>query len=206
MTPREQTVLVLVRHGETSANLDGVWHGSIDTPLTERGRRQAERVAEYLAAEGDALAALYSSPLQRARHTAEAIARSLALEVSLEPELREYHLGLWEGRTYRELHEVQNLWHHMRRDPDYAPHGGESPKQVAGRFTGALRAIAERHRGQRVAVVAHGGALSMGLGLLLEGDYARWSRVMDNCAVTELAFAGEVSLLRFNLVDHLAGV
>ena len=64
-----RTVLTLVRHGETSANLDGVWHGSTDTPLTERGRRQAERVAGFLAQRHRDATALYSSHLPaRPRH------------------------------------------------------------------------------------------------------------------------------------------
>ena len=67
MVPRMQhAVLTLVRHGETSANLDGVWHGSTDTPLTERGRLQAERVAEYLAHRHPDATTVYSSPLARA--------------------------------------------------------------------------------------------------------------------------------------------
>lgn len=198
--------LVIVRHGETSANLDGVWHGSTDTPLTERGRAQAERVAAYLAERYADAGALYSSDLQRARHTAEPIRRALGLDLRLEAGLREYDLGSWEGKTYRELHEVHRLWHHMRGDPDFAPHGGESPLAVARRFTGTLRRIAASHGEQRVVVVAHGGALSMAFAELLDGDYTRWKRVMDNCAVSELVLHPTPALPCFNQVDHLRDV
>ena len=63
--------------------------------------------------------------------------------------------------------------------------------------------IADRHPGERVVVVAHGGALSMALGQILDGDYTRWRRVMGNCAVTELVLEPEPALLSFNVTDHL---
>jgi broad specificity phosphatase PhoE len=199
-------ILTLVRHGETSANLDGVWHGSIDTPLTPRGLEQAERVAGYLLASFRDAIALYSSPLRRARRTAEVIGDALGLELRLEADLREYELGSWEGKTYSELYHRYRLWDHMRRDPDFAVHGGESPRQVTTRFCQALRSIAEAHAGQRVIVVAHGGALSMALAELLDGDYTRWKRVVDNCAVSELVIDPEPALLSFNHTGHLEGV
>jgi probable phosphoglycerate mutase len=194
--------LLLVRHGETSANLDGVWHGSTDTPLTPRGHAQAGRVAERLARECADATAIYTSDLQRARDTATPIARALGLRLATEPGLREYDLGSWEGKTYRELHEQHRLWDHMRADPHYAPHGGESPLAVAQRITGALRRIASSHADARVVVVSHGGALSLAFGLLLDDDYSRWRRVMDNCAVTELRLE-PLELLRFNDTSHL---
>lgn len=201
-----RTLLTLVRHGETSANLDGVWHGSTDTPLTERGRRQAERVAGFLAERHQDATVLYSSHLQRARDTAVAIATQLGLTLVIDPGLAEYDLGSWEGLSYSELHHRHRLWDRMKEDPDFAPHGGESPRQVADRFTGSLLRIASEHPGQRAIVVAHGGALSMGLAALLDGDYTQWKRVMHNCAVTELAFEPQPALLSFNLTEHLDGL
>ncbi len=199
------TILTLVRHGETAANQGGVWHGSIDTPLTERGLAQAERVAHYLGDLHGDVTAVYSSSLQRAVRTAEVIGEALGLDPRVEEALGEYHLGSWEGKTYRELHEEHQLWHHMKRDPDFAPHGGESPRQVAERFTGALRHISASHAGERVVVVAHGGALSLGLAALIEGDYTQWTRVMSNGAVSELV-VDPPELLTFNHTAHLEGL
>jgi broad specificity phosphatase PhoE len=201
-----RAILTLVRHGETSANLEGVWHGSTDAPLTERGRAQALRVAGFLLDRHSDASAVYSSPLLRARETARAIAESLGVELRQDPGLAEYHLGSWEGKTYRELHELHRLWDEIRRDPDFAPHGGESPRQVTERFTGALRRIEASHAGERVIVVAHGGALSMALAAILDGDYTRWRRVMANCAVSELVLEPAPALLSFNQTDHLDGV
>ncbi len=200
------TVLTLIRHGETRANLDGVWHGSTDTPLTDRGRAQAERVAKWSLEQRRDAVALYSSHLQRARHTAQAISAALEIELQVSEELGEYDLGEWEGKTYVNLFEEHKLWHHMKSDPDFAPHGGESPRQVAERLASALERIAARHPGRRVLVVTHGGALSLGLAQLLEGDYRAWTKVMDNCAVTDLSLHPKPSLLFFNETGHLAGV
>ena len=201
-----KTVLMLVRHGETPANLEGIWHGSIDTPLTPRGVLQAERVASHVAGRFPEVSAVYASHLQRARRTAEAIAAATRLAVRVDAGLGEYHLGTWEGKTYRELFRQHRLLECMRDDPDFAPHGGESPRQVAERISGALRRIADTHRGERVVVVTHGGALSIGLGLILDGDYREWKRVMGNCAVTELVLDPAPALLSFNQTEHLAGL
>ena len=196
-------VLSIVRHGETSANVLGVWHGSIDSELTERGRRQAGRVAAELAAAAPRATALYASPLRRARDTARAIEAALSLEARVEPDLAEYHLGELEGLSYRELVARHRLFEWMREDPDCRPGGGESPRQVAMRCAAALQRIASAHRGERVVVVSHGGALTLGLGLILDADPGAWRRVMDNCAITELTLEPEPALLCFNRIAHL---
>ena len=200
------TILTLIRHGETGANLEGIWQGSMDAPLNERGLAQADRVAAYLGDRCADASALYSSPLQRAYRTAEAIAEAVGLTPQIEEELTEYHLGSWEGKTYDVLQHEHRLWHHMSRDPDFAPHGGESPRQVTDRFSRTLLRIARSNPGERVIVVAHGGGFSMSLGHLLAGGYSEWQPVMDNCAVTELVVEPTPELLSFNLTDHLEGL
>ncbi len=200
------TILLLVRHGETRANLDGVWHGSTDTALTKRGQLQAERAAEHLSQHHAGARALYTSPLQRARQTAAPIGRALGLELQADPELAEFDLGSWEGKSYRELARTHQLWEKMRRDPDFAPHGGESPRQVTDRVCRALARIHAAHPGERVIVVTHGGALSMAMGRLLGQHETDWHRVMDNGALSELLLAPEPSLRSFNFSEHLEGL
>ncbi len=197
--------LAIVRHGETAANLEGRWHGHTDTPLSERGRAQAARVGEAVAA-GDGLAAIYSSPLLRARHTAEAIGRATGVRVELDADLQEYGIGRFEGMRFRELHERYRIWTQMRLDPHYAPHGGETPRGVTDRLVGALQRIDDAHPDGRVAVVSHGGALSMALGELLEGVYWKWDRVVDNCSLSELVLEPAPTLLRYNDTTHLEDV
>jgi probable phosphoglycerate mutase len=201
-----RTVLTLVRHGQTSANLESVWHGSSDTPLTSHGERQAQRVADFVRGERSDATVIYASPLIRARHTARPIAERLGLEVRVEEDLREYDIGKWEGKSFKELHEVHRLWHNIANDLDYAPHGGESPRQVIDRLTGCLRRLSAAHPGQRVIAVAHGGALSMAIGELLDPGARSWSHVMANCAVTDLTLDPAPELLSFNVDTHLDGL
>jgi len=201
---RPPTLVTLVRHGETSANVDGVWHGSIDTALTLRGHTQAARVAEHLAETRADASALYASPLARARDTARPIAERLGLSPRLEPDLREYHLGEWEGISYATLAKEHRLFERMQAEPDWQPGGGESARQVAERLARSLLAIAERHPGERVIVVSHGGALTLGLGLLLDESPGAWRRVMSNCAVSDLRFDPAPSVTVWNYVAHLA--
>ncbi len=200
------TILTLVRHGETPANLEGVWHGSIDSPLTPRGEAQAQAVAGYLEARFPDAVGIYASHLQRAWRTAAAIGKRLGLEVQIDPELGEYHLGSWEGKSYSSLFREYKLFENMKSDPEFAPHGGESPRQVAERFGGALQRIAAGHPGQRVVVVAHGGALAIALGHLIDGNYREWRKVMDNGAVSELVLEPIPDLLSFNHTAHLEGL
>lgn len=196
-------LLTIVRHGQTSANIDGVWHGSTNTPLTDHGRAQAAAVGAHIEANLRPVSHVYASPLDRAHHTARAIADPLGLEPTLDADLVEYDLGDWEGLSFQDLWEEKRLFENMRVDTNFAPHGGESPYAVGMRLAGALRGIAERHPGERVVVVSHGGALSIAFGVLLDGDYAQWKRMMKNCAITELAFAPTPRLLSFNQIDHL---
>ena len=199
-------ILTLVRHGQTAANVDRVWHGSIDTPLSEIGRAQARRVGAHLAVAYADAVAIYASPQSRARDTAAAISSALSLEVRLDEDLAEFSLGEWEGRTYRDLHHAEGMWQKMVDDPDYAPPGGESPRGVAQRFERALRRIAGAHAGARAIVVSHGGAINLGLGLVLDGQPGSWGRVVDNCSVSELVLDPPPRLLSFNQTGHLGDV
>lgn len=196
-------LITLVRHGQTSANLDGVWHGSTDTPLTLHGHDQAAATGAFIKANLSPVHCVYTSPLQRAQNTAAAIAEPLGQTPNLESDLVEYDLGNWEGLPFAHLFEEKKLFHNMRADHDYRPHGGESPKQVGDRIARALRRIADRHPGERIVVVSHGGALSIAFGLILDNDYSRWNRMMDNCGISELVLDPDPKLVSFNQVGHL---
>ena len=201
-----QSLLTIVRHGQTSANISGVWHGSTNTPLTDHGRLQAAAVGSRIAASEATqrpVVHVYASPLDRAHHTAQAIAEPLGLTPTLDPNLVEYDLGDWEGLSFKTLWEEKRLFQNIKSDPHYNPHGGESPKQAGDRLAGALRRIAERHPGEHNVVVSHGGALAIAFGILIDNDYTRWDRMMKNCAISELVLEPNPELVRFNDVEHL---
>lgn len=153
------THLIAVRHGETAWNTESRVQGHTDIPLNRTGLWQAERVGMALA--GEPVQAIYSSDLQRARLTAQAIGRSAGVPVHLEAGLRERHFGELEGLTHDEIHgrwpEQARRW--RRRDPAYGPLGGETLTEFHERCVGHLRRLAQRHIGQTIVVVAHGGVL-----------------------------------------------
>src|SRR4051812_15965596 len=142
------TTLVLARHGETDWNASGRLQGHTDRPLNDYGRRQARELADRLA--GDGIAAIYASDLSRAKETAEIVGAGLGLPVVIDADLRERNWGSWEGLTASERDTV-------------AFEGGTS-RAHRERLMRAVRRIAERHPGQRVLVVTHGGSMRRGSG------------------------------------------
>ena len=204
----QPTMLYLIRHGETDANVAGIWQGSTDSPLNARGEMQAQALARRLANEGLDLAAIYTSPLQRAYQTARIIAQALGdVPVIPDPRLEEYHLGQWEGLSYEALRDEKRLWERMAQDPDFAPPGGESPRQFATRLLQSFQTILKKHAGEQVAVVGHGGAMATVLALLLHQDGSRWTDYrMLNASLSKLVLDPEPRLVFFSDVSHLADI
>jgi 2,3-bisphosphoglycerate-dependent phosphoglycerate mutase len=157
------TTLLLVRHGETDWNAEGRLQGHTDRPLNAHGRKQAKDLAERLAGEG--ADAIYASDLSRAKETAEILGARLGLPVVIDADLREKNWGNWEGLTGDERIHVEFQ--------------GESTKDHRGRVLRAVERIAERHPGQRVVVVTHGGSLRR-IQAAVNGVA---DPVIDNCAV-----------------------
>lgn len=198
--------LLLVRHGEIEANRTRVWHGWTDSALTEQGHVQARLVGAHLARTRPGIAAVYSSPLARARDTAAAIGSALALPTRVERDLMEYGVGELEGISYRALFTRHGFFERIREDPDYAPPGGESPNQVSGRMLEALARISRAHPGEDVVAVGHGAALALALATLLDSDARDWQEYHKaNCALSELVLEPAPALLSFNQTDHLDG-
>ncbi len=153
------TRLIAVRHGETAWNRESRIQGHTDIPLNDTGLWQADRVGVAVAQES--IHAIYSSDLQRARLTAQSIGRAAGVPVQLEEGLRERHFGELEGLTHDEIHtrwpEQARRW--KQRDPAYGPVGGETLTEFYQRCVGQLTRLAQRHLGQTIVVVAHGGVL-----------------------------------------------
>lgn len=161
--------LCLVRHGETDWNVEGRLQGWTDIALNATGKAQAQAVARALA--GVPFDAIVSSPLQRALHTAEAIADGRPIE--LEPRLRERQLGALQGLTRGEVAAqypaVQTAL--TLRSPGYQPPGGESLQDFAARVHALLRELRQRHAGARqLLLVAHGGVLDIVYRLATDQD------------------------------------
>lgn len=201
------TSLLLVRHGQIRANVEGCWHGSTDSPLTWRGRRQASRTARHLAKTPKPPTHIYSSPLERCRHTAEQIARQLDLPASVEDDFREYAIGEWEGMRFADLASEHDFVTRANADPHFTPPGGESLAAVAQRMCAAVERLHDHH-GQdsdaRLLVVSHGAAMAVLLGALLHDSPARWVDYhFANCSITELVLSPAPYVNFFNSTQHL---
>jgi probable phosphoglycerate mutase len=155
------TRFCFVRHGETAWNAARRIQGQLDLPLNANGMAQARALANGL--RGEAFAALYSSDLARARHTAEAAAHLLHLPLRLLPALRERHFGVFQGLTQEEgalRHPAEHA--RMRaREPGFEIPGGESLIAFRERVLACVAELARRHDGTQVLVATHGGVLDI---------------------------------------------
>ena len=157
----QATRIIAVRHGETAWNVDTRIQGHLDIALNDTGHWQARQVARALADEP--LAAVYTSDLQRAHATAQAIAQASGAPLVAEPGLRERSFGELEGRTFAEIEaelpEQARRW--RQRDPHFAPRGGETLVQLRERIAATTHRLAAQHTEQLIVLVAHGGVLDM---------------------------------------------
>lgn len=194
--------LVLVRHGETVWHAEHRYAGTTDVALTPRGREQAEALGRWAKTAG--LAAVWASPLSRARETAAAAARVTGLAVHVDERLRELHFGRAEGRTKAELGRQMAAAVAAFLDDPVANHmpGGEEPAAAADRAVACLRELAGAHPRDRVLVVGHTTLFRLTLCRLLGLPLADYRRVFPhilNGALTEVRLDGDVTgLLRFN--------
>jgi broad specificity phosphatase PhoE len=198
--------LYLVRHGETAANVEGLWQGRKgDDPLNDRGRAQSLAAAGALAGSGASV--LYASDLQRAQETARIVGERLGLPVQTHPGLREYDFGDMEGATNSEgLARWRTLVNQWRTDPSAKPRGGESAAEFTRRVGTALHEIIGQHPSERVIVVAHGGSLSVGLAALIgkSGDWRDYQ--MTNCGISIVQLGADPRLLVLDETSHLEDI
>ena len=162
------TTFYLVRHGESEGNAARIFTGQTDSPLTARGREQAQAVADELAKVN--FDRIVSSDLSRTRDTAEVIAKLRGMSVEVIPELREIDVGDRTGKTFDETRGLPN-WND---DGFVAWPRGETLDQVLARTFGAIERLTRENPGKTILVVGHGGVnrilLSHFLGLLPKLD------------------------------------
>jgi 2,3-bisphosphoglycerate-dependent phosphoglycerate mutase len=205
--PAGATEIVLVRHGESAAYVDGtpfaLVAGQGDPPLSAQGQEQARRVSARLAAQG--IDAIYVTNLQRTGQTAAPLAERLGLEPQVEADLREVHLGDWEGGLYRKMvaenHPViQRMVAEERWD--VIP-GGEPADEFAERVRAAILRLAARHPGQRVAAFTHGGVIGQ---VLTEASGSRPFAFLGagNASISRLVVTSDRWIVRvYNDTAHL---
>ncbi len=201
------TRVLAIRHGETDWNRATRIQGQLDIGLNDTGRWQARALAQALADED--LSAVCSSDLVRALETARELAAPRRLNVVADAGLRERGFGRFEGSTFVEIETRWPLdaarW--RRRDPQFAPGGGETLDDFFARCVGAATRLAQAHAGSSIAIVAHGGVLDClyraAAHLALDAPRS-WE--VRNAAINRLLYTPQgFSLIGWGDAAHLEG-
>lgn len=151
--------IYVIRHGLTELNKEKKVNGQIDEPLAPEGVEQA-KAAIFLIPKS--VKYIYSSPLQRARQTAEIINSKLNLPISLQTELTEIHMGTLAGKAWTDMEAGLELKKkHRAIEFDYRSHGGESAKEVKKRVLAFLKKINGKHNDHEALIVTHGGIIRL---------------------------------------------
>ena len=187
------TTVCLVRHGETDWNAQGKIQGTADIPLNKAGARQAAQCGAYLSDSNWDL--IITSPLKRARRTAEIINETLALPLIEMEEFAEKHFGDAEGLTYEER---------ALTFPDRYYPNQEDNELFAERLATGLKIINDRYKEQRVLLVSHGGVINAILGELSDGEIGSGKTRLLNACLSHIHFDQANWIIQnYNQVDHL---
>ncbi len=206
------THVFLIRHGQSEGNAEGRFGGHTATPLSPRGRRQAQATAHALSSE--LLSAIYSSDLIRATETAEPLATLTGLRINTTEAFRERSVGVMEGLTFEDAAEKHPKQYAalLQRDFEHVLTGGESYRQLLDRAWQKLDEIVSQNRGGRIAVFSHTGTICI-LALHLMGalDSPELKPVWistSNCGITrfELREDGFIRVLVVNDTRHRLGI
>lgn len=201
----DATRIVAIRHGETAWNVDTRIQGHLDIPLNDTGLWQARQVARALASEP--VAAVYTSDLQRAHATAQAVAHSTGAPLVTHTGLRERSFGHFQGRTFAEIESElpEDALRWRKRDPHYAPEGGESLLALRERIERTVTALAREHPGEQIVMVAHGGVLDVLYRLATRQDIqAPRTWQLANTAINRLLWTSDgLTLVGWADTQHL---
>ena len=170
-------MLILVRHGRTAANAAGQLQGRLDQPLDELGERQAAAVAAHVGEVDEVI----SSPLLRARQTADAFGRP----VHVDERWIEIAYGMYEGMSHGDV--PSEIWNFWRSDATFVPEGGESAAAVAERVHGACDELLERIGERDIVVVSHVSPMKAAVAWALGVDFAiAWRTHLSHAAVCRI--------------------
>lgn len=200
--------VLFIRPGETQWNRVGRQQGWVSIPLNEHGRKQAERLSNFIRHLG--LGALYSSDLRRAKETTEIIAGKLSIDPIYDSRLRERNIGLWQGLTLGEIHEWcgDEYEQFRKRMNNFQIPNGEARFQVVDRIVSAFEDIRKHEENtETVGIVTHSIAIRTLLSKLIP-DYPSGGMPLSNISVTTIARNedGEWEMVQANDVSHLDGM
>ncbi len=184
------TIVGLLRHGQTDWNIDMRLQGVSDIPLNETGHAQAIQAAEVLASQ--AWSRVISSPLSRARTTAEYVSMRMQLgEIAIHELLLERSFGAAEGSSYEDWKERLQAGIHAE--------GAESIEDLEIRAAKLLDELAKKYEGERILAVSHGALIRKIIGMVSDGELPREGERFGNASLTTIVFDGQGwSILNYN--------
>jgi alpha-ribazole phosphatase/probable phosphoglycerate mutase len=200
--------IYLIRHGQTDWNIEGRIQGTLDIPLNETGRRQAELLAKGM--DSRPVSRIFSSTLTRAMETAERISSRQEVEICPMTQLIEAEFGKWEGMTWDEIMETYpkeyRLW---TLNPDeVSPPGGETQDQVISRCIWAVREILRITGGREdIAIVSHGCTIAYLISFMIRNHPETESIVIENASITTVNYnplTEDFMLLEMNDTSHFS--
>lgn len=188
-------MLILVRHGRTAANAAGQLQGRLDQPLDDLGERQALAVAAHVGAVDEVI----SSPLLRARQTADAFGRP----VQVDERWIEIAYGKYEGMPHGDV--PSEVWNHWRTDANFVPEGGESAAAVAERVRDACTELLARIGDKDIVVVSHVSPMKAAVAWALGVDFGiAWRTHLSHASVCRIEIRAQAPVLfSFNEVAPL---
>lgn len=204
--PEAMALLLLIRHAVTAQTGKRLYGRTPGIPLSEEGRRQAEILAERLAPVP--LAAIYTSPMERCRETASALARGRGLRPQTVRDLNEVDYGDWTGRSFPQLRRSKR-WAEVRSSPSTVTFpGGESLAGAQRRSVAALDDLAARHPRATIAAIAHGDVIRLALTHYAGVHLDLFQRVeVAPASLSAVALApGSIRIVRVNDTGDLAGL
>jgi alpha-ribazole phosphatase len=198
--------LFLIRHGQTSWNVEGRYQGYHDIELNQVGIKQAKLAEKYLSRVE--FANIYSSPLKRTLYTAETINGRRNLNIKVREDLKEMNFGKWEGMKFADIDEKYHKDYHTWLEDPYnnRPTGGENFKEITERTTTEVgRIVSENADGSSVAVITHGGVILSLLVYWLQIPLARWKSIIQRQGAINIAVIdkGYPYISAINYTGHL---
>ena len=179
--------LILVRHGKTTCNEKGVLSGLTDSVLSETGKLQSQKIADYLKYTN--IDKIYTTPFKRTKETIEKLAETKNIKVEESSQLNEINFGDFEGLSFKDIEknhpeEVQK----MIKDGDkYKYPNGESLEDTFVRVKKEINNIINNNENYTILICSHGGTIRNIISYLLSGDYKyHWNFKIDNGSITEI--------------------
>ena len=200
--------IYFLRHGQSQSNVENRFaNGNDGYPLTDQGRRQAEKASVFLRSK--AIQKVYTSPIHRAVQTAEIVCSKWGLTPVVMDEIREFSVGIFEGKKIagqaREKYvDLKEKW--AAGEMDTRISGGESHREIIDRFWKGIEYALEEDSGEPVLMVSHGGLLSMALPYMCDNldvstFYKREGVFIRNCSVTSVKTRKENSRITLSLLE-----